>query len=112
METFDINSKVEVLLKELCFFDPWDGRREVPLLPKENMVEELARKFNLGTLTDSQIKEKFRDEGILSVKSFTGLYVGGRPGLAKIKPYYGIEDPESEYFIVSDKQIDLIYELF
>ena len=102
---FNIKDHVEIILKEPGYFKMEDGCREVQILSKLEMKHELG--LNLGW-SEEYISEQFRKNGVLAIKEFTGIYVGDRPGVVKVKPLYGIQHPESEYFIMPEHQIEKI----
>ncbi|MFH1511472.1 MAG: hypothetical protein ABIF10_07305 [Candidatus Woesearchaeota archaeon] len=104
MDKFNINDKVLVILKEQGYFDPWDGAREVSIVPQSRMEERLG----ISNMPDRYKTEKIREKGILGIKAFAGVYVGDRHKVMKIQPLYGIEHPESEYFILKEDQIETI----
>lgn len=102
---FSIDDKVMVVLKEQCYFDPWDQSREVSLLPKEAMQRQLLELRKPEELTDQHKLEEYIKKGMMEIKSFAGRYVGGRPGLIKVQPLYGLQHQFSEYFIIKENQI-------
>ena len=102
---FSIDDKVMVVLKEQCYFDPWDQSREVSLLPKDAMQRQLLELRKPEELTEQHKLEEYIKKGIMEIKSFVGRYVGDRPGLIKVQPLYGLQHQYSEYFIIRENQI-------
>jgi len=102
---FSIDDKVMVVLKEQCYFDPWDQSREVSLLPKGAMQRQLLEIRDPDGWTDKYTSERYMKKGIMEIKSFAGRYVGDRPGLIKVQPLYGLQHQFSEYFIIRENQI-------
>ena len=53
----------------------------------------------------------YLEKGIMELKAFAGIYVGDRGNVIKVKPFYGLVHPDSEYFILSHSQIKRVEKL-
>ena len=109
-----INEEVFVILKENGYFNPQDGRREVSISDKDDMETHLLGLDNPDQWSKEYKVEVFKKKGIMEIKSVPGIYVGSRPGLVKIKPFYGLQNPEpsiDSYFIISEGEIAEISKL-
>jgi len=93
----EINDMVLVLLEQTCYFDPWEGLREVYLMDKKEMERKLGITKNLS---NAEKREIYKKSGYMMIQRFDGYYVGDRQDLLKIKPFYGLQHEYSEYFII------------
>jgi len=94
-----INDIVIVLLEQACYFDSWDGSREVYLMDKKEMKRRLGitKDLSNGKLEKVEI---YRKSGYMGIQKFGGYYVGHRQDLIKISPFYGLQHEYSEYFVI------------
>ena len=93
----EINDIVLVLLEQACYFDLWDGSREVYLMDKKEMERKLSITKNLS---NEKKREIYKKSGYMMIQKFGGYYVGHRQDLIKITPFYGLQGEYSEYFII------------
>lgn len=108
IDNFNINDRVMVNLKEGCYFSPWDGTKEVSLLPEGPKMERDLLGISESGFNEQYKKEKFKEKGIIAIRTFAGFYMGSRQGLIKVKPFYGLQNIEAEYFIIREDQINKI----
>ncbi|MFA6256284.1 MAG: hypothetical protein WC606_03800 [Candidatus Absconditabacterales bacterium] len=107
LKNFEIGTIILITLNGPYYFDPYDGMREVILMSKE----EFDKKFDIPLKTNHERWAKIKKLGWTGTFHMIGQYVGGRPDQMKIKPFYGISHPDSEYFIISKSQIKTLVEL-
>jgi hypothetical protein len=109
---FKINQKIEVILDRERYYDPKDISREVDLLDKSSMEKQLLGLSKPSDFTRNHKDNLYEEKGIASLTSVKGKYVGGRPGLIKVKPEENLlTDRFSEYFIIPEFNISEIKEL-
>ena len=95
-----IDDLVMVFLNQQYYYNPWDGRKEIPLFSREQMI----RALNLEGFTETYAQH-LKKEGVRAIRSFIGVYVGGELGTLNFEPLFDIYHPESEYFIIRKDQI-------
>jgi hypothetical protein len=100
-----IGTEYTVYLKDWMYFNPWDGRREVSLIPESARVDCVAG-ATVTSLADAVFLGR---NGILcATRSFIGRYVGGRPDIVKFQPAGGLQHPTSEYLIIREQDIERV----
>ena len=92
---------------ETMVYNPWDQRREVPLMPIEPFLRE---RFGQQT-TPAQALTAVREASMLPLNVFVATYVGQRGNKIKLRPLQGlgtINPREGEYFLVPKECIEKI----
>ena len=73
---------VKIKFKEGCYFNAWEGTKEVPILNKNEALPRGKMNYNVMKVS-----------GLIFIKEkLYGQYVGDRDNLIKIKPFYGLMD--------------------
>jgi len=104
----EIGKLYQVKLSEQMYFNPWDGGREVELVP-EKEKNKVSRDLFYGHNTIEEIAW-YGENGILCVtEAFIGKYIGeGRLGVIRFEPAGGIQHPESRHLVVPQQYVDEI----
>ena len=100
-QNFDIGTIILIDLIGPHYFNPYDGRREIDLTSKAAFDKE----FNVPNEVSPERGKRVQELGWIKIHHVIGKYVGGRPNVIKIMPFYGIMHFESEYFIIYENQI-------
>lgn len=106
-----IGDDIIVILKEQGYFDPRDISREVKIYSKDQMEKNLLKLNSPEGWSKNYKNRLYNEMGLMRINSFAGMYVGDRENVIKVRPLYGLESPESDYFIIPKDQIKEIKNL-